>query len=411
MWMRLILSVSLVAALLMAAGCGPSSHGKKMRTEARGRVDAFNSQLSHDQAKQAFEVGRFKIALRQIDSALARFPDAAEYHLLRGRICLEMHRLEDAQESFQTALEKDENCAQAYYFAGIVLERWSDDEAAYEHYSRASEIDPVNVQYLLASAESLIALGEFEVARQLVEEKLSYFEYNSALRHLLGQIALLEGDPATAAESFAQARMLNPDDLLLLEELAWAQFAAGSFSECHDSVTYLQHLLDEPRPDLMHLEARCLAIMERSTEARDLYAKLTRMNEANIEAWVELGTVAWELGDFPRVAQCGVRIISSAPDRFEGYLLKGVYERQSGNEQEALELFRQAASHAPLTALPHLMLGRQLEQTGDLEGAMYAYAQAARIESNSVDAQALLLRLNERQRLTVVEGERTWEED
>ena len=55
-------------------------------------------------------------------------------------------------------------------------------------------------------------------------------------RHLLGQIAMLESDPATAADCFAQARLLNPDDLLLLEELAWAQFAAGSFSQTHAQI-------------------------------------------------------------------------------------------------------------------------------------------------------------------------------
>ncbi|UCD74988.1 MAG: tetratricopeptide repeat protein [Phycisphaerales bacterium] len=382
-----------------------------MRAEARGRVDAFNSQLSYDQAKQAFEVGRFEIAMRQIDGALARYPDAPEYHLLKGRICLETHRLEEAIDSFVTALEKDENCAEAYYFAGIVLQRWSDDEAAYEHYSRAYEIEPANVQYLLAAAESLIALGEFEVARELVEEKLAYFEYNAALRHLLGQIAMLQGDPVTAAECFAQARLLNPDDLTLLEELVWAQFAAGSFSQCYDSITYLKHLLDEPRADLLRLEARCLAIMERNTEARDLYLKIIRNNGADLEAWIELGTLAWELGDFRRVAQCSERIIAIAPDRYEGYLLKGVYERETGNDQEALRLFREAASRSPHAALPHLMLGRMLENTGDLEGAVTAYAHAARIETNNTDAQVLMRRLNDRQRLTVVEDGETWEHD
>ena len=109
-------------------------------------------------------------------------------------------------------MDKDEQCAEAHYFAGIVFQRWSDDEQAYEHYMQAFEQESDNVQYLLASAESLVALGEFGAARELVEPKLSYFEYNSALQHLLGQIALLEGDVQEAATRYAEARMLDPEN-------------------------------------------------------------------------------------------------------------------------------------------------------------------------------------------------------
>lgn len=409
MWMRLILTAGLAAALLATAGCGPTSHGKKMRTEARSRVDAFNSHLSYDQALQAFEVGRFDVARRQIDAALARFPKEADYHVLKGRICLETHELEKAIRSFQAAIEENESCAEAHYFAGIVLQRWSDDRAAYEHYRRAFEIESTNVQYLLASAESLVALGEFEAAAAMVEDKLAYFEYNSALRHLLGQIALMNGDPATAAECFAHARLLNPDDLLLLEELAWAQYAAGSFSQCYDSLVYLKQVMNEPRPDLMHLEARCLAMMDRGTEARDLYMKFVRVNESDVEAWIELGSVAWQLGDLRRVAQAGARVIAIAPNRYEGYFLKGVYERESGNVREAIRLFGEAASRSSDAALPHLILGRALEETGDLDGALMAYAGAARIDASDSDTQMLLKRLAARRQAGVSGNEADWE--
>ena len=89
---------------------------------------------------------------------------------------------------------------------------------------------------MLAKAEALIALGELDEARTLLNEKLTYFEYNAAMRHLLGQISLLEGDARSAAKLYGEAWILEPENTLLLEELAWVQYDADLFAECADSV-------------------------------------------------------------------------------------------------------------------------------------------------------------------------------
>lgn len=387
-----LLFLGVVAAAGLVGCAGPTKTGIEARRQAHDRVNLVNAQLHNDQAYQAFETGQFDKALHQINQALQRYPKAPQYHVLQGRIYLETHRLESAIESFKAALDVDPEFADAHYFAGIVFERWSDDKTAYDHHHSAYELDPTSVKYLLPAAETLIAIGDLKGAREMVESKLVYFEHNAALRHLLGQIAMLEGDWDRAVDLYTQARLLNPDDIFLLEDLVWARYAAGLFSKCHSAVKQLQGLSRDHagRPDLKLLEARCLAQMGRTDEARRLYVELTRSNATEPNGWIELGMLAWAAGDYPRVAVCGVRVVALAPDRYEGYMLRAINEREEGRLDEAATLLLEAANRVQGTVIPHLLLGKTLEELGNRDGALAAYGEAVRVAPESREARAML---------------------
>ncbi|HRP62438.1 MAG TPA: tetratricopeptide repeat protein [Phycisphaerales bacterium] len=398
-------ALALLSFSLLASGCGPTKAGMKARGDASDRLNAVNAQLSYDQAKRAFEVGQFDRSLREITIAIDRRPSVAEYHLLRGRIFMETHRLERAADAFKEATKHNPSYAEAHYFLGIVYQRWSDSRRAFENYMTAFDFDSSNAQYLLAAAESMIALGEFQSARELIEPRLSYFEHNAALRHLLGQIALLENDPQKAARLYAEARLLSPDDLVLLEELAIAQFAAGMYGKSYETLRHLQASSGQPRADLLRLEARCLTHIGRLIEARNAYLELTQMEPGEVEGWIELGAVARELGDHRRVSQGGARAVALAPDRYEGYLLQAISARQNGDMKECIRLLGMAADRASDTALPHLLLGRIQENAGNVRAALAAYSSAVRAEPGHAEARAHLSRLSSAQVATVPQSE------
>lgn len=391
---RLFYSMLLLAPLTAFAGCGgPTKAGLEARSDARERLAMVNAQVSYDQAERAFEVGQFDRALREVENALQRYPEESEYHLLHGRILLELHRLERAYKAFELAIEKDEESAEAHYFTGIVFQRWSDNDRAYEHYTTASELDESNAQYLLAAAESLIALRRYEDARELVEPQLAYFEHNTALHHLLAQIAMLQDDAERAAELFTKAQRLNPDDPMLLEELAWAQYAAGRYGHCHDTLQQLLPMgeLDgSQRTDLLHLKARCLVFLDRHREARPIYMELTSTVPSDPEVWIELGALSWELKDMRRVASSASRIIALSPERFEGYLLRGVYAKERGELRDARRFFTQAAQCEDTESIAYLLLGQVLEQEGNTEAAERVFERAVELFPDSAEAKSLL---------------------
>lgn len=387
MMIRSAIGIVLASALL--AGCASTPHHEQVRTEAQARMDFIQAQMAFDQGNQAFRSGQFKRAMKQVDTAIARYPDQPPYHVLKGRIYLEMHNLESSMASFEEAIEIDPETAEAEYYRGIVFQRWSNFTRASDAYSRAYELDPQNVQFLLAAAETLISQGRYYEARELIEPKLKRFEHNPALRQLLGEIALLEGDPIAAAKIFSEVRLLSPDDTSLLEELARAQFVAQQFAQAHDSVKRLQELTDDVRPDLLHMEARCLVMMDRTKEARNVYLKLSQMVPSDPVIWIELGNVALEVGDLRRVALSAARTIALAPDRFEGYLFRGIYEQSQDRFDKAIAAFRESTEHSSENAWPHVLLGLALAQQGRDNEAQLAYGAALRIDPDHKRARIL----------------------
>ncbi len=383
---------TLLATLLAAgalAGCGPSRAGLEARFQARERLNIVNAELSRDQAVQALEAGQFEKAAKEIRHSIALHQSWAEYRVVEGRIYLETHRLEKALRSFEKALELKPDYPEAHYYCGIVFQRWSDDLRAHDHYRSAFEQEPDQVAYLLASAELLVALDQLDQAIHLITTKLAYFEHNAALHHLLAQIAMLQDDPTLAARMYSEAWRLSPEDDGMLGELARAQFQAKMFGECLRSVRQLRDRPGADSAELKRLHARCLASLDRQGEARNLLVELTRLDPTDTGLWVELGTIAWEIGDYHRMALCGARAAALAPDRFEGYLLKGINERHHGNLADAIMFLRQAADRAVTTPLPHLLLGRVLDEHGDRESALDAYAAALRIDPDNESAKLL----------------------
>ena len=350
--------VSLVLGLIVlgSVGCsGPTKAGVEARERARQRLDKVNSHITFDQARQSFEVGQFERALREIDAAIKRYPDEVEFHLLRGRILHELNRLDVAMRCFEKAIEIDEEAAEPHYRAGIILQRWSQLEKARESYLAAFDLETSHAPYLTASVEAMISLEEYEEAQELINEHRDFFEHNVALRVLEGQIAMLTGHPDRAAELLTEARLMNPDDEMLLEELALLQFESGFFAECLQSVRERKESLEEARPDLSHLEAKCLAQLGQTEDARNLYIKLTYQKEDDAELWKDFGFLAWEMGDFMRVSQCAARMVAIAPERYEGYLFQGVHARHKGNHSEAVRHFWNATQRAPEMSMPYVM--------------------------------------------------------
>ena len=211
--------------------------------------------------------------------------------------------------------------------------------------------------------------------------------------------------PADAARLYAEARLMEPDDLVLLEELAWAQFAAEKYEDSLESAKYIQYKSDEDRLDLKRLEAQCLSMLGRTVEARDQYVKLSRKLASDSDIWAELGTLAWEVDDLAHVSESGTRLIALSPNRYEGYLFMAIVAKHTGHPEEAIKLLRKSSERASDIAAPHLLLGHMLESAGIEQQALIAYLNAIRAEPDNREAQFLYNQLTHSQKLSSVSSE------
>jgi len=341
-----LLVALLASTLLTPSGCGPSQRGIEARKQANDRFDRANTQVVYDQARQALATGQFETALTHIDRAIERYPKESSYLVLRGRILLEQRRMHQAKESLDRAVEVDEKNAEAQYFLGVLAQRCDDAAAARLHYDKAHELDSKNLQFLACCAEMRLASGDPTGARELIESAAPSFDYNPVLQQLRASCLSMEGRSAEAADVMALAFSRNPSDAGLAEDVIHALFDAGEWAEC------LQKF-DEPamapvrlRPDLVRLRARCLIMLNRPVEARDLLLTRAPSGEAPVEHLVALGYASWAAGDWARVGACGEQLVSAHPRLAEGYLFLGALERERGNLVASERWLEQASGRA-----------------------------------------------------------------
>lgn len=331
----LVLGAAVMAAAWLAAGC--ASHGKYTEqhiSAAKEKMQAMKSATEWEMARQAFLAGDLEKAKKGVDRSIALNPNVAKSHVLRGRVMMEMGDLEAAANSLLTARTIDPGFVEGAYYLGICYERFTQKDKALEAYQAAAELDQAAPQYAIAAAEMMIDLDRVDEAQTYLETRRATFEHNAGVRQTLGHIALIKGDKQRAAVLFGEARLLAPDDQAILEDLARAQVDTGQFAEAENN---LAKLLGAPeykaRRDLLLTRARCLVQVERPLEAREILLGLTgdQSGSADVESWIELGNVAYLLKDLQRVRQAATRAVAIAPNRPEGYVLRALYLRRTGD--------------------------------------------------------------------------------
>ena len=361
-----------IVAVSVLAGCGgPTKQGKIARANAHQRMDVVNADLAAQQAMQQFEVGQLKAALETIDSAIARFDENAKYHLLRGRVLIEQHRLDSARKSLVRSIELDPDVAESHYFLGVLHQRWSEDTLALECYKKAMEHNPTHPQFLLAAAESYVALGQLDEGIELLRTAGKEFQHQPSITALLGHIHLRKGNPKEASKYLADSRLLGNDDSEVLTLLASAQFNAGEYANCLHTIAQLQES-NELSHTFQRLKGKCLSATGRQIQGRDICLKVTRQTPDDTGAWIDLGFIAWDMGDYERVALCGKKISELSPENIEGPLFEGIVAMRSGDAIRGERLLAMAQSD---------------NTTDGLDLLIQSYAKVAKLRAESAITQ------------------------
>lgn len=381
--MRRGLGVTAVAGAVLLSGCG--GHGSYTRegiSLAKQRSDAIKSATEHDMARQAYYAGDLTKALERVDRSLAINPGVAKSHVLRGRILLEMQQMDGALDSLHRAATIDPSNEDAQYFLGVTYERLVEHEKAVEHYQAAADLDEADAQYVVAAAEVMIDMERVEEAEEYVLSRRSRFEHNAGVRQTLGHIALLKGENDRALEMFREARLLAPEDDAILEDLARTQVAVRRYGDAATSLAKL--LTDEEtkaqRRDLTHMYARCLVHLDRLVEARDEYLALAEGDEGagDVEAWIGLGNVACALRDPYRHRNAANRVMALAPEREDGYVLRALWHRRRGENEDAIKWLELADQRAKRVSAAYTLRGVILADLGRMDEARDSFADALR---------------------------------
>ena len=369
-----IILFSAAFAGLGACSSTPSSASMQNRIESRKRVEGHKSHLELERAYRAYSTGQFDKALTLAEQARMRTPDNPAAYMLMARVCLETGRLETCERLLGEVLRIDENTPDAHYLRGIVYQRWSRDEQALHAYMTAWDLDPGDVQsvhYLLAAGEMLVDMGRYAQARELLLPRLPYFENSAAMHHLLGTIAVLEGEKSTAIHHLHQATLIGGNDEIVIADLARAQLNADRYRDCLRSLEKLENSMGEKTPHwVFRLRARCYLEMGSPRDARSAYAHLLRVDPDDVSGWIEYGATVHQIGDLQRLETCSDRLMTLAPGRCEGYLYKGIVAVEMDRLDAAVVWLNRAVDRAgPDQSIPSIALARVEAMQGDARSA------------------------------------------
>ncbi len=395
---RAVLGVLAIVGAALSGCSGHGEHTSATLTAATERMAAFKSGVEWDMARQQFLAGDLEKALRTVDKSIALNGSVARSHTLRGRILMEQGRLEAARESFATARAIDPSFVEAHYYEGVALERLSDIDGALERYLAAADLDGDNPQHLIAAADMLIEQRRPDDAERMLRSRLARLPHNPGIRQTLGHIATLRGETDRAADLLDEARLLAPDDLTILEELARAQVEAQRYGEAEFNLSrVIAADKARARRDLQHLRARCLVALNRPLEARDVLLGLTRDAEgaADVAAWSDLGRVALKLKDPARVRIAAGRIAALSPASTDATLLLALLQREQGNLGGALALLDAAAAEHPGDPAVWKARGLILKELGRSGDAADSLARALALSPGDAQASSMLTAVRE----------------
>jgi tetratricopeptide (TPR) repeat protein len=396
---RLGLGALFACAITVAAlaGCEMTTHQQR-RDQAQRHWCHVRAQVKHQLATQQFEAGELEAAIATAREVIGLDPEATDSYLLLARALLEKGDMGEARRTLQVAEGMRLDSPDLAYTRGVVAERAGDLSEALEFYTQARRQDPSQIDYLVAQAECLVAVGRPEEARGLVRESMDQFDRTGTLDVLEAEISLALDDWEAAADAFRRAMPLVSEDPLVTGTYGLLLVRMGRFAE---AVAVLRPVLDaaddEPSGAVMRGLAQSYVELGRHESAIDLLDQWTRENPEDSAAWFLQTRAAIAQGDEALARRCAAAVRRLAPGDAQTYLLSGYVCWRQGEIDSALDLFERALALTADDVLLHCLMGQVLTDANEIHRARQHWRRALQIDPDSRWARNGLKRLDGRQ--------------
>lgn len=396
--------ISIFAATVLLTGCGDlnssiwSKHlSAKRKEEAKEHWDVVRGGVKLQLARQNLEAGRLADAEKILVQAVALSPKDPQAFLLLAKLRLEQGQLADARQAINKATSLAPASPEIAYLSGVIAQRYGDLEMAAEFYTAAAGRSPNVVDYVLAQAETLVALDRPIDALALVESRISDFDTSAAMQMLAARICRTVGLRQPAVDHCREALQLSPDDQLTAADCGQIFVWARKYS---DAISTLKPLLPaegsagktppSKRPGILvgagsirrGLASAYLGL-NRSAEAMNCLKPVLADPEVDSASLVLCARAALNVEDRQVADRALALLRARAEVTPETRLLEGYLAFLQEDYPAAFEAANQAAK-LDKRLVPALCLkGRSAQAMGKLDEARIAYASALALDPNA----------------------------
>ncbi len=241
---------------------------------------------------------------------------------------------------------------------------------------------------IVRRATAAFNAGRRDEACRLCEEGLGRTPGEPMLSHFLAA-ALFSGGEIQAARGHVETSLAKRPDNAAAGLLAAR--IARTLRDFDGALSHLDRAIAiAPQRELFLEKARTLDQAGLRPQARQAWRAILDVIPESIEAAARLGRLAWEDGDHAAAASLLARAVQGEAPASVWFDL-GLARQDLRDHGGAAQAYRKAIELKRDHAEAQLNLGVVLQESGDLDGAMRAYAWAYRLRSESFGTIAMAL--------------------
>jgi tetratricopeptide (TPR) repeat protein len=383
-----IAAITLVLALVICAGCETYSESKKL---AKMRWEKASVGVKLTLAQQEYERNQLDQAKRDVTKCLIADPNNAQAYLLYGKLLLAEGDRADAVRELRLAVKLDEELGEGWYWLGLATygpeqtqQSWWESQQVLFYYNKALALNPSNIEYILAVAETYVEQEKPEEAIKLLEEKIGAFPEQVLLKTAAGDLMWRLGKNERAIELYKQALLIR-DDSSIAETLGYYYVFSSRWSEGADIFNKLVKQCQDEQKKKLYLQTAALCSMNcaQYDRAVNCYNELSINERNNADIWVKMGQAALGAGSAERALMCGKRALDIKPGDVNATTLLGCAQYSIGDYTAAIKSFEKIIPGNKNEGISWLMRARCYEKLGRKYEAEQAYKKALEIEPNS----------------------------
>lgn len=184
-------------------------------------------------------------ARRTLEDALRAQPDLLDAQLLLARLHTQDARHDDALKIARKIQQQRPKSAAGLMLEGDIALARKQHAAALDAYERAYRIEPINV-LLLRQLQTLTASQRAAEGEKRIANWLADHPKDTALRAALAESLLKRGQHKAATEQYLTLNTHSPNNLMVLNNLAWSLHEAGDKRALHYAEQALKLQPDNP---------------------------------------------------------------------------------------------------------------------------------------------------------------------
>ncbi len=282
----------------------------------------------HNMGNNDFRRNQFEEAVQDYWKEIALHPEALPWRGM-GRAFVELGKVDSAQYAFNQAISLDSTYAPAHFNLALLLEDEGRFDEALHHAQKASDLNPLDLDYRYLRASLLVTNEYFTESIPHLNQVITEWPWHPASHYKLGQSlirtgmeeegqAILEKAETLRAQDAKVNQLLNsargaPGNALAHAALGSALRLVGRYEDAMRAYK-IAEFLDPSNLEVQTNMANLLLLQGDTLGTIQGYQQILQQDPSFTGIWVNLGIVHAMSGQMPEAKNAWERALVSDPD-------------------------------------------------------------------------------------------------